>query len=90
MTDIYEPIAGVHRHVPRPTAHRPATAAGFHGHDRTLHPTGLCPWATAAVPAGPSCTSSALGTLERRRLGPTVAHELLQYHGATATPQLGQ
>jgi hypothetical protein len=64
--------------------------AGFHGHDKALHPTGLCPRAAAAVPACPSCASSELGTLERRGLGPAVARELLQHQGATAISQLGQ
>jgi hypothetical protein len=90
MADVCEPVAGAHRHVPRPIAHRPATAAGFHGHDEALHPTGLYPQEAATVPAGPSCASSELGTLERRRLGPAVARELLQHHGATTAPQLGQ
>jgi hypothetical protein len=90
MADVCEPVVGAHRHVPRPVAHRPATAAGFHGHDRALHPTGLCPRAAVAVPAGPSCASSGLGTLERRGLGPAVARELLQHHDVTAAPQLGQ
>jgi translation initiation factor IF-1 len=78
------------RHVPRPVTHWPATAAGFHGHDRALHPTGLCPRATTAVPACPSYACSELGTMERRGLGPAVARELLQHHDTTATPQLGQ
>jgi hypothetical protein len=90
MADVCEPVVGAHRHVPRPVAHRPATAAGFHGHDRALHPTGLCPWAAVSLPAGPSRASSGLGTLKRRVLGPAVARELLQHHDVTAAPQLGQ
>jgi hypothetical protein len=55
----------------------------------TLHPR-LRSRAAAAVPAGHSCASSGLGTLERRGLGPLVARKLLQHHGAIAAPQLGQ
>jgi hypothetical protein len=65
-------------------------AACFHGHNRALHPTGLCPRAAAAVLADPSYASSGLGTLERRGLGPAVDRELLQHHGVTAAPQLSQ
>jgi hypothetical protein len=90
MADVCEPVAGAHHHVPRPVAHWPAMATGLHGHDRALHPIGLCPRAATAVPIGPSCASSELGTLEQRGLGPTVARELLQHHGATAAPQLDQ
>jgi hypothetical protein len=43
MVDVCGSVAGAHRHVPWPIPHRPATVAGFHGHDRALHPTGLCP-----------------------------------------------
>jgi hypothetical protein len=68
MADVREPIAGAHCHVPRPGAHQPTAATGFHGHDGVLHPTGLCPRAAAAVPAGPSCASFRLGTLEQCRL----------------------
>jgi hypothetical protein len=70
---------GAYDHVPRPVAHWPATVAGFHGHDGALHPTRLCPRVAVVVQAGPSCTSSGLGTLE-----------LLQHHGATVAPQLNQ
>jgi hypothetical protein len=49
-------------------------------------PPGLCPRPATAVPAGHSYSSFRLGTLERFGLGPTVAHELLQYHGTTSTP----
>jgi hypothetical protein len=84
MANVCEPVAGAHRHVPQPVTHRPATVASFSDHDGALHPTGLCPWAATAVPAGPSCASSGLGTMERRGLGPAVARELLQHHGATA------
>jgi hypothetical protein len=63
MADVCEPVAGAHRHVPWPVAHRPAMAAGFHGHDRALHPTGLCPRAAAAVPSDTSCVSSELDIL---------------------------
>jgi hypothetical protein len=67
-------------HVPWHGAHRPPALAGFHGHDGVLHPIGLCPRAATAVPAGPSCASSGLGTLEQHGLGPAVTHELLQHH----------
>jgi hypothetical protein len=90
MADVREPVAWAHRHVPRPSVHRTAAAAGFHGHDGALYPTRLCPWIVAVVPVGPSCTSSGLGTLEQRELGPAVVSELLQHHGATAAPQFGQ
>jgi hypothetical protein len=43
MADVREPVARAHHHVPRPDAHRPAAAIGFHGHYGALHPTGLCP-----------------------------------------------
>jgi hypothetical protein len=43
MADVCEPIVGAHRHVPRPIVHRPATAAGFHGRNGALHPTGFVP-----------------------------------------------
>jgi hypothetical protein len=90
MADVCEPIVGAHRYIPRPIAHWPLMVAGFHGHDGALHPTRLCPRAAAVVPAGPSCASFGLGTLEWCGLGPAVAHELLQHRGATAAPQLGQ
>jgi hypothetical protein len=90
MADIHEPVTEADRHVPWPGAHRPTATIGFHGHDGALHPTRLCSRAAAAVPAGPSCASSGLGTLEQRRLGPAVARELLQHHSTTAARQLGQ
>jgi hypothetical protein len=90
MAGVREPVAGAHCHVPQPGAHRPAVVTGFHGLDGALHPTGLCPRATATVPAGPSYASSGLGTLERRGLGPAVSRELFQHYGTTAAPQLGQ
>jgi hypothetical protein len=90
MADVRKPVVGAHCHVPQLSAHWPAAVADFHGHDGALYPTGLCPRTAAAVPAGPSCTSSGLGTLEGRRLGPAVTHELLQHHDTTAAPQLSQ
>jgi hypothetical protein len=90
MADVREPVAGAHCHVRRPGAHLPAVVVVFHGHHGDLHPTELCPRAAAAVPAGPSCASSGLGTLEWHGLGPAVAHELLQHHGTTVIPQIGQ
>jgi hypothetical protein len=90
MANVCEPVIGAHCHVPQPGAHRPAAVAGFHGHDGALHPTGLCPWSAIAVPAGPSCASFGLGTLEWCGLGPAVTRELLQHHGTTTAPQLGQ
>jgi hypothetical protein len=90
MADVREPVTGAHHHVTQLGTHRPAVAAGFHGHNGALHPTGLCLRAAAAVPVGPSYASSGLDTLERHGLGPAVVHKLLQHHGATAAPQLGQ
>jgi hypothetical protein len=60
--------------VPRPYTHPPTPSPGLH------------PQAVAVVPVGHSCSSTRLGTLERCGLGSSVARELLQYHGATSTP----
>jgi hypothetical protein len=86
MVNVREPVVGAHRHVPRPGAHRPAAGAGFHGYDGALHLTRLCPRAATAVPVGLSYASSGMGTLEQLGLGPAVARELLQHHGAIDVP----
>jgi hypothetical protein len=84
-------MAGAHDYVPRPRARWTATSAGLCGHTGPLHvsrpPVQATAAAAAVVPAGRPGTS--MEPLPRRKLGPIVAGQLLQHHGAPPAPYLG-
>jgi hypothetical protein len=87
MVDVGQPMAGADRHVPRPGTYGTAVFAGLSGHTRSLHAPRIHARAaaTATVLAGRTCSFSRLDILEWRRLGPAIARELLQHHGAPTT-----
>jgi hypothetical protein len=55
-------MVGAHRHVPRSGPHLPAVLASFHGHAGALYTLG----SSNCTSRRHSCSSSGLGTLERR------------------------
>jgi hypothetical protein len=88
MADLWPPVAGAHDYVPRPHAHWTTTFIGLHGHIESLRVSRPPVWATAAaagvVPAGRP--SVRMEPLARCMLGPVVAGQLLQHHGAPPAP----
>jgi hypothetical protein len=91
MTDVCQPVAGAHRHVPRPGTYGTAAPAGLPSHTRPLHTPGIHAWATTTttIPACRTCSFSRLDILEWHGLGPAIAHKLLQHHDAPTTSYLG-
>jgi hypothetical protein len=91
LADLRQPVAGVHRHVPRSTSGRLPAPAGPDGHTWLLSSSGIhTRTAAAGFVSAPS--TSQLVTLNWFGLGPAVAGELLQHHGAYSTthyPRLG-
>jgi hypothetical protein len=92
MADVRQPVVGAHHDVPRPHSSGAAAPTGLHGHAGHLHVPrihGRAATTAAIVPAGRTCSFSRLDILEWRRLGPTIARQLLQDHDASAASCLG-
>jgi hypothetical protein len=92
VVDLRPLVAGAHDYVPRPRARWTAASAGLHGHieplrvSRSLVRT-TATAAAAVVPA--SHPGPRMEPLARRKLGPAIAGQLLQHHGAPLTSYLG-
>jgi hypothetical protein len=84
MADLRSPVVGAHDYVPRPRARWIASSTGFRGYTRPLcvsHPLVRAAEAAAStIPA--SCPEPWMEPLARRQLGPAVAGQLFQLHGA--------
>jgi hypothetical protein len=85
-------VTGAHDYVPRPRVHWTAASAGLRGHTEPLRVSEPLVWATAVaaaaiVPVG--CLGPRMEPLARSKLGPAVAGQLLQHHGAPPAPYLG-
>jgi hypothetical protein len=91
VADLWPLVAGAHDYVPRPCARWIATSTGLRGHTRPLRisrpPVGATVAAAAAtVPAGHP--GPRMEPVAWRRLGPAIAGQLLQHHGAPPAPYL--
>jgi hypothetical protein len=89
VADLWPLVAGAHDYVPRPCARWIAMSTGLCGHTGPLRisrpPVGATvAAAAAAVPAGHP--GPRMEPVARRRLGPAIAGQLLQHHGAPPTP----
>jgi hypothetical protein len=84
-------MVGAHRHVPRSTSGRLPALAGPDGRTRLL-PSSEIHTRVAATGLVSTPDTSQLVTMDWFGLGPAVAGELLQHHGAYSTthyPGLG-
>jgi hypothetical protein len=81
-------MTGAHRHVPQSASGRFPAPAGPDGHARLLPSSGIHTRAAAAGLVSALGTSQ-LVTMDWFGLGPAVAGELLQHHGAYSTPSAG-
>jgi hypothetical protein len=91
LADLRQPLAGAHRHVPRSASGRFPAPSGTDGRAQLLPSSGIRTRATAADLVSAPDTSQLI-TMDWFRLGPAVASELLQHHGAYSTthyPGLG-
>jgi hypothetical protein len=92
LADLRQPMAGAHRHVPWSVSGRFLAPAGPDGRARLLPSSGIHTRVAAAGLVSTPVTSQ-LVTMDWFGLGPAVAGELLQYHGAYSTthyPGLGR
>jgi hypothetical protein len=83
-------VSGEHDYVPQPRECWTTASVGLCGHTGPLRisrpPVRATAAAATAVPA--DCPGPRMEPLSQRRLGPAVAGELLQYHGAPPAPYL--
>jgi hypothetical protein len=91
VTDLRPPVAGAHDYVPRLRARWTAASIGLRGHTRSLRVSQPPIWATATatatvVPA--SRPGPRMEPLAQHELGPAVANQLFQHHGAPLAPFL--
>jgi hypothetical protein len=91
MADLRPPVAGAHDYVPWPRARWTAASVGLRGHIEPLRVSQPHVWVTAAAAAAvpASRPGPRMEPLARGKLGPAVAGQLLQHHGAPLTPFLG-
>jgi hypothetical protein len=72
LTDLRQPMAGAHRHVPRSTSERLPAPAGSDGRTRLLPSSGIHTRAAAGGPI-PARGTSQLVTMDWFGLGPAIA-----------------
>jgi hypothetical protein len=89
VADLRPPVVGAHDYIPRPRAAWTAASAGLCGHTEPLRISRPPVWATVAVVVVPTfCLGPRMAPLARRQLGPAVAGQLFQLHGAPPTSYL--
>jgi hypothetical protein len=90
VADLRPHVAGAHDYVPRPRARWTVASVGLCGHTRPLRISQSPVRATAAAAAIPTGRPGPrMEPLARRKLGPAVAGQLRQHHGAPPAPYLG-
>jgi hypothetical protein len=91
VVDLRSLVTEAHDYVPRPRARCTAESTGLRGHTEPLGVSQPPVWATAiaaaTVPTGRS--GPRMEPLAQRQLGPAVASQLLQHHGAPPASHLG-
>jgi hypothetical protein len=93
VTDLRPPVVGAHDYVPRPRVRWTAASAGLRGHTGPIC-VSRPPVQAAAIAAADVVPASHPGPrmkpLAQQQLGPAVAGQLFQLHGAPPPPTLVQ
>jgi hypothetical protein len=89
VADLWPPVTGAHDYVPRTRVRWTAAFAGLRGHTGPLRVSRPPVRATAAAAVPASRLRPRMEPLARRQLGPVVAGQLFQLHGAPPASYLG-